>query len=227
MLLSLFESLWVSWLTRTYVMHSLTSLQQFVSFDREWDFVRSSFRFDVLHMASSGSNRAVPEHIGVTEHVSPGCSATSPQQSDQKQRGDPAHVVPDLRERLEKSGAAEHAPLESSKIGPVTKSDGNVTSTPDAGPANRASDRQSESTAAQRPAAQWLNAPPEAHPGSCRPCWFTAKGRGCQRKGCLFCHKPHVPADVRHPGGSRRQRVAKRNGRDDSLWPSAVDVTDS
>ena len=71
----------------------------------------------------------------------------------------------------------------------------------------------SELTAAQSPAAQWLNAPPEAHPGSCRPCWFTAKGRGCQGKGCLFCHKPHVPADVRDPGGRYRQLVAKRNGK--------------
>ena len=71
----------------------------------------------------------------------------------------------------------------------------------------------SELTAAQSPAAQWLNAPPEAHPGSCRPCWFTAKGKGCHRNGCLFCHKPHVTADVRHPGGRYRQLVAKRNGK--------------
>ena len=71
-------------------------------------------------------------------------------------------------------------------------------------------------TAAQSPAAQWLNASLKAHPGSCHPCWFTAKGSGCQREGCLFCHKPHVPADVRHPGGRLRQRVAKRNGRDHS-----------
>ena len=58
--MSLFESLWVSWLTRTYVMHSLTSPQQFVSFDSERDFARSNFRFEVLHMASSGSNKAGP-----------------------------------------------------------------------------------------------------------------------------------------------------------------------
>ena len=114
-------------------MHSLTSPQQFVSFDSEWDFARSDFRFEVLHMASSGSNRAGPEHRGVTEHVSPGCSATGPQQSGQKQRGDPEHVVPDLREQLEKGGAAEHAPPESSKICSVSKSAGNATSIPDAG----------------------------------------------------------------------------------------------
>jgi hypothetical protein len=75
-------------------------------------------------------------------------------------------------------------------------------------------DRASEPTAAPSP-----EAPDGAHPGSCRPCWHTAKGRGCQKKGCPFCHKPHVPADVRHPGGRYRQRVAKRNvemGHDDS-----------
>ena len=75
--------------------------------------------------------------------------------------------------------------------------------------------QRAQSPAAQSPAAQWLNAPSEAHPGSCRPCWFTAKGKGCHRNGCLFCHKPHVTADVRHPGGRYRQRVATRNGRDD------------
>ena len=78
--------------------------------------------------------------------------------------------------------------------------------------------QRAQSPAAQSPAAQWLNAPTEAHPGSCRPCWFTAKGKGCHRNGCLFCHKPHVTADVRlsHGGGRCRQRVAMRNGRDDS-----------
>ena len=76
--------------------------------------------------------------------------------------------------------------------------------------------QRAQSPAAQSPAAQWLNASLKAHPGSCHPCWFTAKGSGCQREGCLFCHKPHVPADVRHPGGRLRQRVAKRNGRDHS-----------
>ena len=125
--MSLFESLWVSWLTRTYVMRSLTSPQQFVSFDSEWDFARSDFRFEVLHMASSGSNRAGPEHRGVTEHVSPGCSATGPQQSGQKQRGDQEHAVSYLREQFEKSGAAEHAPPESSNICPVAKSAGTAT----------------------------------------------------------------------------------------------------
>ena len=100
--------------TRTHVMHSWTSPQQFVSFDSEWHFARSDFRFEVLHMSSSGSNMAGPdlreqfekggaaehvpsesskgilpvglEHRGVTEHVSPGCSATGPQQSDQIHR---------------------------------------------------------------------------------------------------------------------------------------------
>jgi hypothetical protein len=77
--------------------------------------------------ASSVSNRAGPEHRGVTEHASPGCSATGLQQSGQKQRSNPEHVVSDMREQLEKSGAAEHAPPESSKICPVAKSAGNAT----------------------------------------------------------------------------------------------------
>jgi hypothetical protein len=177
---------------------------------------RQTEQLSVSSHASSGSSGAGPEHRGVTEHVSPGCSATGPQQSGQNQRGDPEHAVSDLREQFEKSGAAEHSPPESSKICSATKSVGNAASTPDAGPANRASDQASESTAAQRSAAQWLNAPSEAHPGGCRPCWFTAKGKGCHRNGCLFCHKPHVSADVRHPGGRYRQRVTMRNGRDDS-----------
>jgi len=177
---------------------------------------RQTEQLSVSSHASSGSSGAGPEHRGVTEHVSLGCSATGPQQSGQNQRGDPEHAVSDLREQFEKSGAAEHSPLESSKICSATKSFGNAASTPDAGPANRASDQASESTAAQRSAAQWLNAPSEAHPGGCRPCWFTAKGKGCHRNGCLFCHKPHVSADVRHPGGRYRQRVTMRNGRDDS-----------
>ena len=80
-------------------MHSLTSPQQFVSFDSEWHFARSDFRFEVLHMASSGSNKAGP----------------------------------DLREQLEKGGAAEHAPSESSKTCSVSKSAGSATSIPDAG----------------------------------------------------------------------------------------------
>ena len=83
--------------------------------------------------------------------------------------------------------------------------------------------QRAQSPAAQSPAAQWLNAPSEAHPGSCRPCWFTAKGKGCHRNGCLFCHKPHDTADVkhlRHPGGRIRQRVAMRKGRDDSCVQS-------
>ena len=83
--------------------------------------------------------------------------------------------------------------------------------------------QRAQSPAAQSPAAQWLNAPSKAHPGSCRPCWFTAKGKGCHRNGCLFCHKPHDTADVkhlRHPGGRIRQRVAMRKGRDDSCVQS-------
>ena len=70
--------------------------------------------------------------------------------------------------------------------------------------------QRAQSPAAQSPAAQWLNAPSEAHPGSCRPCWFTAKGKGCHRNGCLFCHKPHVSADVRHPVSGPRSRFAMR-----------------
>ena len=70
--------------------------------------------------------------------------------------------------------------------------------------------QRAQSPAAQSPAAQWLNAPSKAHPGSCRPCWFTAKGKGCHRNGCLFCHKPHDTADVRHPGGRYRSRVTIR-----------------
>ena len=88
---------------------------------------RQTEQLSVSSHASSGSSGAGPEHRGVTEHVSPGCSATGPQQSGQKQRGDPEHVVSDLREQLEKSGAAEHAPPESSKICPVAKSAGNAT----------------------------------------------------------------------------------------------------
>ena len=105
--------------------------------------------------ASSVSSRAGPEHRGVTEHVSPGCSATGPQQSGQKQRGDPEHVVSDLREQLEKSGAAEHAPPESSKICPVAKSAGNAASTPDAGPAKKARTDTPEIVPSSRTQLSW------------------------------------------------------------------------
>jgi hypothetical protein len=62
-------------------------------------------------------------------------------------------------------------------------------------------------------ASQWLNAPSKAHPDSCRPCWFTAKNKGCHRNGCLYCHQPHDTADVRlsHGGGRSRQRQAQRD----------------
>ncbi len=87
---------------------------------------RRTEQLSVSSHASSGSSGAGPEHRGVTEHVSLGCSATGPQQSGQNQRGDPEHAVSDLREQFEKSGAAEHAPPESSKICPVAKSAGNA-----------------------------------------------------------------------------------------------------
>ena len=59
-------------------------------------------------------------------------------------------------------------------------------------------------------------APDGAHPVSCSPCRRTAMGRDCQVKGCPFCHKHHVPADVRHPGGAKRYRAAKRNAKRDN-----------
>ena len=65
-------------------------------------------------------------------------------------------------------------------------------------------------------AAPGPEAPNGAHPVSCSPCWHTAKGRGCQKKACPFCHKLYVPDDVRHPGGAKRQRAAKRNAKRDN-----------
>ena len=67
-----------------------------------------------------------------------------------------------------------------------------------------------EAQSQQSGASQWLNAPSTAHPDNCRPCWFTAKNKGCHRDGCLFCHQPHDIGDVRHPGGRDRQRVTIR-----------------
>ena len=77
---------------------------------------RQTERLSVSSHASSGSSGAGPEHRGVTEHVSPGCSSTGRQQSGKKERGDPEHVVPDLREQLERGGAAEHLLLPSQSV---------------------------------------------------------------------------------------------------------------
>ena len=65
-------------------------------------------------------------------------------------------------------------------------------------------------------ASQWLNAPSKAHPDNCQPCWFTAKNKGCDRDGCLFCHQPHDTGDVRlnqtrsNTSAKTRQRQARR-----------------
>ena len=63
-------------------------------------------------------------------------------------------------------------------------------------------------------ASQWLNAPSKAHPDNCQPCWFTAKNKGCDRDGCLFCHQPHDTGDVRlshaRTSARTRQRQARR-----------------
>ena len=79
-----------------------------------------------------------------------------------------------------------------------------------------------EAQSQQSGASQWLNAPSKAHPDNCRPCWFTAKNRGCDRDGCLFCHQPHDIGDVYRTrtgqnSARTRQRQAKRQAQVDFL----------
>ena len=80
-----------------------------------------------------------------------------------------------------------------------------------------------EAQSQQSGASQWLNAPSKAHPDNCQPCWFTAKNKGCDRDGCLFCHQPHDTGDVRlsrpkrENSASTRQRQAKRQAQIDFL----------
>ena len=77
-------------------------------------------------------------------------------------------------------------------------------------------DRASEPTAAPSP-----EAPDGAHPVSCRPCWHTAKGRGCQKKGCPFLPQTSCPSRRATPR-RKTQTVCGQEQRQDTCAARAT-----